>query len=89
MIVDDKLIFAIKEMMSVLASTSSYLMLPTLVVGLGIAIFQAATQINEQSLSFIPKLIVLFFIIMGFGAALIDNIARFSLKMIEMVPSII
>ncbi|MEF1340727.1 flagellar biosynthesis protein FliQ [Vibrio rotiferianus] len=34
------------------------LVVPGLVVGLGIAVFQAATQINEQTLSFLPKLLV-------------------------------
>ncbi len=34
--------------------------LPTLVVGILISIMQAATQVNEMSLTFIPKLIVLF-----------------------------
>ncbi|MDF4358017.1 flagellar biosynthetic protein FliQ, partial [Vibrio parahaemolyticus] len=34
------------------------LVVPGLIVGLGIAVFQAATQINEQTLSFLPRLIV-------------------------------
>ncbi|MCE7659981.1 flagellar biosynthesis protein FliQ [Vibrio fluvialis] len=34
------------------------LVVPGLIVGLGIAIFQAATQINEQTLSFLPRLMV-------------------------------
>lgn len=34
------------------------LVVPGLIVGLGVAIFQAATQINEQTLSFLPRLLV-------------------------------
>jgi flagellar biosynthesis protein FliQ len=37
--------------------------LPTLIVGLMISILQAATQINEITMTFIPKLIVMFFVL--------------------------
>lgn len=89
MLVDEKVVFAINETLTVLAQISAYTMLPTLAVGIVIAIFQAATQINEQSLSFIPKLVLLFFIIMYFGAGLIEKIGQLALKTIQSIPMII
>ena len=41
----------------------SVIIIPSLIVGLIIAIIQAATQINEQTLSFLPRLIVTFLMI--------------------------
>ena len=41
--------------------------IPSLVVGLVVSTFQAATQINEHTLSFLPRLIVTFLAIIAFG----------------------
>lgn len=41
--------------------------LPTLIVGLLISVLQAATQINEITMTFIPKLIVMFFVLWLLG----------------------
>lgn len=47
---------------------------PALVVGLIISVFQAATQINEQTLSFLPRLIVSLLAIMYAGAYIVMQI---------------
>ena len=51
---------------------SAPLLLAALVVGLIVSVFQAATQINEMTLSFIPKLVAIF------AALLIFSVARFA-----------
>lgn len=43
------------------------IVVPGLIVGLIVSIFQAATQINEQTLSFLPRLIVTLLAVMAFG----------------------
>jgi len=43
------------------------MIVPSLIVGLIVATFQAATQINEQTLSFLPRLIVTLLCIIAFG----------------------
>lgn len=43
------------------------LVLPSLVVGLVVSVFQAATQINEQTLSFLPRLLTTLLTIMALG----------------------
>lgn len=51
---------------------------PGLLVGLMISVFQAATQINEQSLSFIPKLIITFVTLIIAGPWLLNILIDFS-----------
>lgn len=53
--------------MKVVLMIASPLLLSTLISGLIVSIFQAATQINEQTLSFIPKIISVFLIITMLG----------------------
>lgn len=65
------------------------LILPGLVVGLCISIFQAATQINEQSLSFIPRLIVTFVTFAVAAHWLIKITTEFTIHTFEMIPSLI
>lgn len=45
----------------------SAIVVPGLIVGLVVSVFQAATQINEQTLSFLPRLIVTLLALMAFG----------------------
>jgi len=48
---------------------------PALAVGLIISVFQAATQINEQTLSFLPRLIVTLLALMWAGPWIVTNIS--------------
>lgn len=56
----------------------SVLIVPGLVVGLVISTFQAATQINEQTLSFLPRLIVTLVAIMLAGPWLLTKLTDFT-----------
>ena len=50
------------------------IVLPGLMVGLVVSIFQAATQINEQTLSFLPRLIVTLLAVMYFGPWIVGQL---------------
>ena len=65
------------------------LVLPSLVVGLVISTFQAATQINEQTLSFLPRLIMTLLSIMVAGPWLIRELMDFMTRLMTNVPNII
>ncbi|KDM90850.1 hypothetical protein EA58_13905 [Photobacterium galatheae] len=82
------IIDAIKQGMSVTGSISMMVMVPLLAVGLLIAVFQAATQINEASLSFIPKLIVIFFIVLFMGDMLLDHLSDYFRHVFSQIPMI-
>jgi flagellar biosynthesis protein FliQ len=56
----------------------SVLVVPGLIIGLVVSTFQAATQINEQTLSFLPRLIVTLVAIMLAGPWLLTKLTDFT-----------
>jgi len=64
-------------------------LIPALLVGLLVAMFQAATQINEMTLSFIPKLLVVALVFMLAGPWMLRVIMTFSINLIESIPELI
>lgn len=64
-------------------------MLPSLLVGLIVSIFQAATQINEQTLSFLPRLIVTILVIMQLGPWMLTKLTDFTNTLFINIPMII
>ena len=62
------------------------LIVPGLIVGLVVAMFQAATQINEMSLSFIPKLFVTFFVLVFAGPWLLKMIISYTDNLVNNIP---
>jgi len=65
------------------------LLLSALAVGLLVGMFQAATQINEMTLSFIPKLGILVLALFVFGPMMLSNIVNFAQNLITSIPSLI
>jgi len=57
-----------KEAMLVAFEIAGPLLLISIAVGLLVAIFQAATQIHEQTLTFVPKLIVIALVLLALGS---------------------
>ncbi|NOQ80560.1 MAG: flagellar biosynthesis protein FliQ [Gammaproteobacteria bacterium] len=62
------------------------ILIPALVVGLMVSMFQAATQLNEQTLTFIPKLLVTFAILMFAGPYMLDRLMEFMTQMFINIP---
>ena len=57
------------------------ILIPALVVGLMVSMFQAATQLNEQTLTFIPKLLVTFGVLMYAGPYMLARLMEFMTQM--------
>ena len=68
---------------------SAPILLASLAVGLLIAMFQAATQINEMTLSFVPKLMVVAAVLGLGGPWMLRQITGFTTKLFENVPYLI
>ena len=62
-------------------------LISAMVVGLGISIIQAATQVNEQTLSFIPKIVAMTFAIMLAGPWMIKLMINFTTEIMTSVAS--
>lgn len=65
------------------------LLLTALAVGLLIGVIQAATQINEMTLSFIPKLISMALVALITGPWMLRTLVQFTRQLIESLPSAI
>ena len=57
------------------------LLLVSLIIGLIISIFQTVTSIQEQTLTFVPKIIAVFAAIMIFGGWILNNISAYSVEL--------
>lgn len=62
---------------------SAPVLLVGLVVGLIISIFQATTQINEQSLHFVPKIVAMIVALLLLGSWMLTTMKEFTLRMYE------
>jgi flagellar biosynthesis protein FliQ len=65
------------------------LLLLTLVVGLIISIFQAATQINESTLSFIPKLVILLAALVVLGPWMLSQLTGYTRDLFLSIPAML
>ena len=65
------------------------LLLPALVVGLIVSMFQAVTQINEMTLSFIPKLLVTFGVLIFGGPWILSTLMNYMTGLFENIPHLI
>ena len=63
--------------------------IPSLLVGLTVAVFQAATQINEQTLSFLPRLLFTFLTIIFLGPWLLQQLIEFTVQLYHNIPGLI
>lgn len=63
--------------------------LPSLLVGLVVAVFQAATQINEQTLSFLPRLMATLVAIMVCGPWMLQRLIEFSERIVQAIPMLV
>ncbi|AIS16329.1 MULTISPECIES: flagellar biosynthesis protein FliQ [Pseudomonas] len=65
------------------------LVLPSLIVGLIIAMFQAATQINEQTLSFLPRLLVMLVTLIVIGPWMVRTFMEYITTLYSNIPQVI
>ncbi|HEY9051159.1 MAG TPA: flagellar biosynthesis protein FliQ [Gammaproteobacteria bacterium] len=65
------------------------LLLSALAVGLLVGMFQAATQINEMTLSFIPKLGILVLALVVFGPWMLSNLVDFTQRLFTNIPTLL
>lgn len=78
-----------RQALEVTLLVSAPLFIAALVTGLIVSIFQAATQINEQTLSFVPKLIATFITLVLAGPWMITILTDFIRRLFESIPSMI
>ncbi len=78
-----------QKMLEVVTMLAFPLLLPALIVGLVIGMFQAATQINEMTLSFIPKVAMVAVMLVIFGPWMLENLVSFTRELYLSIPALI
>jgi len=78
-----------EQALKMVALISAPLLFSALIVGLIVGMFQAATSINEQTLSFIPKLIILVVALFVAGPWMLQLMINFTRRLYENIPNMI
>jgi len=71
------------------AMLAAPLLISTLVVGLAVSIFQALTQINEATLTFIPKMIMVAVVFVLAGPWMMDVMSTYTINLLENIPAMV
>ncbi|MCW5588182.1 MAG: flagellar biosynthesis protein FliQ [Legionellales bacterium] len=78
-----------RQMLYLVVMGVSIIVIPGLIVGLIVAIFQAATQINEMTLSFLPKLVITIMVIAFLAPWLVHYLSEYIETLISDIPYMI
>ncbi|MED6321273.1 MAG: flagellar biosynthesis protein FliQ [Pseudomonadota bacterium] len=79
----------LREAMFMVIVLVSAVIVPSLIVGLVVAVFQAATSINEQTMSFLPRLLVTLLALSWGGNWLVQKLMDFTFRMVDMIPQVV
>jgi len=78
----------LKEALLIAFKLAGPMLAVSIIVGLVIAIFQAATQIHEQTLTFVPKVIVISLILLFLGSWMITLLSEFTQRLFEIMAGL-
>ena len=79
----------LRESMFMVILLVSAVIVPSMIVGLVVAVIQAATSINEQTMSFLPRLIVTLLALSWGGNWLVQKLMDFTFHMVEQIPQVV
>jgi len=85
---EEMVISIVREAFYYILLVSGPLLIVSLVVGLMISIFQAATSISEQTLTFVPKLIAVFIVSVLVLPFMISNLKTFTIEIFNMIAGL-
>jgi len=85
----DTVVSIVTHAMEVGLKVSLPILLVGLIVGLVISVFQAVTQIQEQTLSFIPKVLGLVVVIVVAGPWMLDQIVNWTIELYGSIPDMV
>lgn len=85
----EMVITVIQRAFEVMILVGGPMLIAGLIVGLIVSVFQAATQINEATLSFIPKLLVTFLIAVLAGPWMLSILMDYTVRLYQAIPTMI
>ena len=87
MITQAEVVTVMKNAVLTTLKCSALMLLIAIVIGLIVSIFQATTQINEQTISFVPKLVGILLAILLFGGWILGNLTDFTRDLYQSILS--
>ena len=78
-----------QQALQVMLLLAAPMLLAALATGLLVSIFQAATSINEQTLTFVPKLVVMFIVMILAGPWMIGLMTDYMTRLFSSIPELI
>lgn len=86
---EEMIIDLFTESIKVILILSAPMLLSGLLIGLIIAIFQATTQIQEATLAFVPKIVVVFLVLILTGSWMINSLIEYTNYVLNMIDVLI
>ncbi|OHX11333.1 flagellar biosynthesis protein FliQ [Chromobacterium sphagni] len=83
------IISIVQNALYILIIVSAPVLLTSLLVGLLVSILQAATQINEMTLTFIPKLLSMFLVLVLAGPWMLNTLIEYTTRLFQSIPNVI
>jgi flagellar biosynthetic protein FliQ len=84
----ESVLLILRESLLLILLLSAPVMAVTMLIGLVISLLQATTQIQEQTLSYVPKLVAAFLTLAITGGWILQHAVQFSAALFESIPSI-
>ena len=85
----EDVVMIFKDAIITILTAASPMLAAALLTGLIVAVFQATTQINEQTLAFVPKIVSVFAILIFFGSWILGVVNDFTIRLYENILRII
>ena len=85
MISQIEILTILKDAVGVVLITAMPMLGAALIIGVLVSVFQATTQINEQTLAFVPKIIGILLALLIFGGWIISNLTDFTRELYAMI----
>lgn len=86
---NDFVVEVVNQAIKITLMLSAPMLIGALVVGVVVSIFQAVTQINEQTLSFIPKILVIIATLVIFSPWMMETMVSYTRELILSIPELI
>lgn len=86
---EDMIMKLAQDALKITALMSAPVLVSTLLIGLLISVFQALTQINEATLTFIPKMIVVAIVIVLAGPWMLDLMGNYTVNLFESISTVV
>ncbi|MDQ5897262.1 MAG: flagellar biosynthesis protein FliQ [Pseudomonadota bacterium] len=87
---DSSLVFTIgQEALTVLLTVAAPMLIVILVVGVVVSVLQAATQLHESTLSFVPKIVAGVLVLLVAGPWMITMLVEYLRRMLQAIPSMV